>query len=118
MWARVIEAMLGCWLAISPFVFHLPANETTLWTINLGAAVMVILLALLSYWHPARHAHFITALAALALIGYGRFAAPAPIPPSLQNLVLIGLLLLMFAIVPNDASQPPKNWRQTIGQRE
>lgn len=27
MWARVVEVMLGCWLAVSPFVFRHSADE-------------------------------------------------------------------------------------------
>ncbi|MGE0756204.1 MAG: hypothetical protein AB7O38_04255, partial [Pirellulaceae bacterium] len=56
MWARVIEFMLGCWLAISPFVFHHGDNWLR-WTIDWAAAVLVVTLAVLSYWPPMRRAH-------------------------------------------------------------
>jgi hypothetical protein len=111
MWARVIEAMLGCWLAMSPFVFRLPGSETTLWTLNLVGAVVVILLSLLSYWQPTQYAHLVTLFVALFFIAFGRLAESEPSPP-LQNLIFVGLLLLMFAMVPNHASQPPRGWRE------
>jgi hypothetical protein len=38
-------------------------------------------------------------------------AAPYPTPVALQNDLMLGLLLLMFAIVPNEASLPPEKWR-------
>lgn len=115
MWARVIEAMLGCWLAVSPFVFRLGAGDTIVWAVDLVAAVAVIACALLSYWPPTRHAHLLTTLTSLALVGFGRFAAQSPGPPEFQNLILVGLLLLMFSLVPNYASQPTRAWRQAIG---
>jgi len=52
MWARVVEFMLGCWLAISPFIFQHPADDLTLWVTDWMAASFVILFALLSYWRP------------------------------------------------------------------
>jgi peptidoglycan/LPS O-acetylase OafA/YrhL len=75
------------------------------------AAVAVVALALLSYWPPTRHAHLATIFVALAMIVFGRFASGGEIGPGFQNHILVGLLLLMFALVPNDASRPPKAWR-------
>ncbi|MFI4852378.1 MAG: hypothetical protein ACIAZJ_24990 [Gimesia chilikensis] len=110
MWSRVIEFMLGCWLAISPFIFTAGEQVPALTAVTWASALLVICLSLVSYWPPLRHAHLAIFFLALALIGYGRFAVPAPIPPALQNLIMTGLLLLMFALVPNRASQPPRCW--------
>jgi hypothetical protein len=109
MWARDIEFMLGCWLAVSPFVFAHPASDVRQWAIDFIAAVLVALFALASYARRTQHAHFLTLSVALALIGLGRFGAAIP-TPAMQNNIVIGLLLLMFAIVPNHASQPPAAW--------
>lgn len=108
MWARVVEFMLGCWLAVSPFVFRYGPDDSSQLMMDFALATAIATLSLLSYWHPTRHAHLLTSLVALGMIGYGRFATPVPIPPNLQNYILVGLLLLMFAIVPNYASQPPR----------
>ncbi|MEQ9379476.1 MAG: hypothetical protein RJP95_01335, partial [Pirellulales bacterium] len=113
MWARVVEFMLGCWLAISPFVFG-HGEDPMLWIADLTAAFAVMVLALLWYWTPTRHAHFGIAVVAVAMIGYGRFAGGAEVAPALQNHIGIGLLLLMFAIVPNHASSPPRVWYQNL----
>lgn len=110
MWARVVEFMLGCWLAISPFVFRYGPEDTFQMMTDFALAAAITTLSLLSYWQPTRQAHLLTALLALGMIVYGRFAAPVPIPAALQNYILVGLLLLMFAIVPNHASQPPPAW--------
>src|SRR5207247_2056429 len=52
MWARVVEVMLGCWLAVSPFVFRHPAEERAWWANDLICALLVVALALLSVWPP------------------------------------------------------------------
>lgn len=109
MWSRVVEFMLGCWLAVSPFVFQ-HGDDAWLWAVDFTAALAVMLLALLSYWRPARHAHLGTALVALALILLGRLSRVGEVAPASQNHILAGLLLLMFSLVPNHASQPPRSW--------
>lgn len=111
MWARMVEFMLGCWLAVSPFVFGHPYADRLLWITDFACALAVIALALLSYWQPTRHAHFAILLVATALIVMGRTAAWTEVPAASQNHIVIGLLLLMFAIVPNNAGQPPEFWR-------
>lgn len=110
MWSRVVEFMLGCWLAISPFNFGHPPDATMLWVMDWGCALLVISFAMLSYWPPLRHIHLGTAILALVMIGYGRLSSPEHVTPALQNHILIGLLLLMFALIPNHASRPPRWW--------
>lgn len=48
MWARVVEVMIGCWLAMSPFIFRHPADQEALWANDLPCAFGVVALALLS----------------------------------------------------------------------
>ncbi|MGE0821210.1 MAG: hypothetical protein AB7G75_10215 [Candidatus Binatia bacterium] len=110
MWARVVEVMLGCWLALSPFIFAHAADKPTLWWNDLASAGALITFALGSFWHPWRHAHFGILGVALWLLVYGYFT-PTPPPPSAQNHIVLGILLLMFAIIPNDANQPPQTWQ-------
>jgi hypothetical protein len=110
MWARDVEFMLGLWLAISPWVFRHADDATVLWVSDMACGALVATLALFSYWHPTRHAHLLTLIVAAWLVGFGRFGAAVPLPPGMQNDIVIGLLLVMFAIVPNHASQPPTNW--------
>lgn len=111
MWARIIEVMLGCWLAMSPFIFHHGAEDGALWFNDLISALIVIVLALVSFWPPLRFAHVGNLAIALWLIAFGFWASPYPTPPALQNDIIVGLLLLMFAIVPNEATRPPRPWR-------
>jgi len=117
MWARVIEVAIGCWLAVSPFIFRHAAEERDLWFNNLLSASAVIAFALLSFWPPLQLAHLANAVVGLWLITFGFFAVPYPTPPALQNDIVVGLLLLMFAIVPNESSLPPRPWREFTAER-
>jgi hypothetical protein len=111
MWARIIEVMLGCWLAVSPFIFRHAADDKTLWVNDFFSAMAVIVLALVSFWPPLRFAHLANLVIALWLIAFGFWASPYPAPPALQNDIVVGLLLLMFAIIPNEATRLPRPWR-------
>lgn len=116
MWARVVEFMLAVWLAMSPFIFRHSDSAVVLWASDFACAGLVATFALLSYWNPARHAHLLTLLVALWLVGFGRFGASAPLPPGMQNEIVVGLLLLMLAIVPNHATSPPRNWFRELNE--
>lgn len=117
MWPRTIELMLGAWLLVSPFVFAgtTAADSYTATTVACGA--LVVLLSLLAFWEPCRLAHVGTLLVALGLAGHGYFAAARPGPPAAQNELMIGLLLLLFVILPSETNQPPRPWRAPLGRR-
>lgn len=117
MWARVVEVMLGCWLAVSPFVFRLSSEDRVLWFNDLFSALAVIVLALVSFWPPMQFAHVASFTIGLWLIAFGFLASPYPTPPGLQNDIVVGLLLLMSAIIPNHASRPPQSWHDFLGRR-
>ena len=109
MWARVVEIMLACWLAVSPLVFRQAEATATLWAIDLAAAALIAVFALASFWPPTRHAHLAIIAVSGALIAAGMMSPYAPSPTD-QNHILVGLLLLLIAVVPSDASRPPASW--------
>ena len=111
MWPRVVEVMLGCWLAVSPFIFRHAAENRILWFTDLLSATAVIVFALLSFWFPLRFAHVANLVIGLWLIAFGFWGSAYPTPPALQNHIVVGSLLLMFAIIPNEAAKPPVSWR-------
>ena len=111
MWPRVAELMLGLWLMLSPFVFRGTESVEAFAAIDMAAGACVVLLSLLSFWPRAEWAHLGTALLALGLGTYAYLAWERPGPPAAQNEIFVALLLLLLAIVPNEASRPPKPWR-------
>lgn len=115
MWPRVVELMLGVWLWITPFVlaFELGGSESLqAWLCGTG----VIIASCLSYWRPTRHARGATAVIGLWLASSSYFGGSFPAPPAVQNGLLVGLLLLMFAIIPNEAGEPPASWRPFVSR--
>lgn len=111
MWARVSELMLGAWLVISLFVFRDTPHLERYVANDMICGSLAILFSVLCFWEPTRRAHLATfALGAwLALFGY--FSADRPGPPAAQNDLVVGLLLMIFAVVPTEASRPPIPWR-------
>jgi hypothetical protein len=106
MWARVVEIMLGFWLLASPFIFS-SANLT----IYLVFGFAIILFGFLSFWPRTSAAHFLTLIASLGLIILG-YVAGHPATPSAQNQLIVGILLGMFAIIPNRTNEMPDAWHE------
>ena len=122
MWGRVVEVMLGCWLALSPFLFGHYSSDRPIWMSDLICSGTVILLALVSFWwwpvaRFLRYAHVLILGVAFWLIGFGYFYGGHPASPGYQNDIFVGLTLLLTAIIPNEASQPPPSWRRYYHQR-
>lgn len=118
MWARTAELMIGCWLLMSPFIFQHSPDDTYLWWGDLAAGSLLILFASLSFWHPTRRVHGLTPLVGLVLIGTGFAAQPHPIPPGLQNYIVVGLLVIMTGIIPSNALMPPEAWEELEKSRQ
>ena len=121
MWPRVVEFMLGLWLLISPFIFRHPDEDPMWWINDWICGLVIVILALLSFWQmpfwrPVRHAHYALLLVALWLMGFAFFTASFPAAPALQNNMAIGLLLLMLPLVPNKAELPPTSWRKYLAK--
>jgi hypothetical protein len=111
MWARTVEVMLGCWLALSPFIFRHPPEFLALWWNDLLCAPLIAALALLSLHRPFRHAHFLLIGISLWLIGFAVFQSGDPAAAAaIQNYILFALVLTLFAILPNEPNRPPAGW--------
>ena len=106
MWPRFVEMALGAWLVASPFVLA-PASQE----LSVNARVtgpVVLALAVLSSWKLTRLAHLAIVPVSLWLTAFGWLHSGEPAPAQAQNALLVGLLLFMFAIVPNHATLPPR----------
>jgi hypothetical protein len=106
MWARIAELLLGGWLIASPFVL---SPERQLMELLCGSSFIV--LAALSFTQRWRTAHRLSIVIALVLASAAYFGASYPPSAAQQNDIITGLLVLMFAIVPSEASLPPRSWR-------
>lgn len=108
MWPRVSELVVAAWLVVASFAFAVPgALDATLVPLASGVGVVVAFLASRRW----RRAHLGTLVVALVLIGWGWARFPRPGPAAAQNAILSGLMLGLFAIVPNEAMDPPVAWR-------
>jgi hypothetical protein len=110
MWSRVVEIMLGCWLLMSPFLFTHPTDATALWVNDLVCGTAVILFGVFSYWGPTRQAHLLSLAVGTWLIAFAYREGFGEPSAASQNHVILGLLLLMFAIIPNDAAEAAQGW--------
>ena len=106
MWARTVEIMLGFWLMASPFIFRAETLAN-----DLLCGLLVIVFGLLAYWNRTEWAHFLTLGVSIWLIGFGYWAGH-PAPPEAQNQIVVGLLLGMFAIIPNRTNELPESWQK------
>jgi hypothetical protein len=110
MWSRVVEVTLGCWLLMSPFIFRYAPHETALWINDFACAAAVIVFGLMSYWSPARHTHALSLVVGGWLIAFAYWRGFGNASPASQNHLLVGWLMMMFAVIPNRASRPPAGW--------
>ena len=117
MWARVTEIILAVWLALSPFIFHYSHDEPFFWVNSFVCSFFVALFALLSFCHSLKKIHLLTIGIALWLWGLGYSTFPVHPLPILENFVVIGLLLFMFAIVPSHSEQLSHSWREFMKKK-
>ena len=111
MWPRVAELMIGLWLILSPLIFRGTNAVEQFAPLDVTAGAAVVIFSLLSFWDRTEWAHFGTALLAIGLGAFAYLAWERPGPPAAQNEIFVALLLLLLAIIPNEASRPPKPWR-------
>ena len=74
-------------------------------------------LAGLACWGRTRRAHLGQFVVAAWLVGFGYLAGGHPAPPAYQNEMFVGLTLALFAVIPTDANQPPRLWREHLARR-
>lgn len=114
MWARHMELALGLWLVLGPWIFRLEGPGASGWWNHVVCGTLVSVLALLACWPPARRAHLLQLPVAAWLMGsawWVTWHAPHELPAQ-QDLLVVGFLLAMLAIVPGQASRPPEAWER------
>ena len=113
MWPRAAELLLAAWLAASPWLLPVPAEDANFLRVNsLACAALIALAAMLSFRTTWGKAHLASLALALWLIAVA-FRQPDPPPAAAyQNYVITGLTLLLFAVLPSRAGEPPSGWRE------
>lgn len=111
MWPRVAELMLGLWLILTPLIFRGTEAIEQFVVRDVAAGTAIVAMSLLSFWRRTAWAHLGTALLALLLGLTAYLGWTRPGPPAAQNEITLALCLLLLAILPNEASRPPKPWR-------
>lgn len=120
MWPRLVEGALGVWLLVSPWVLGTPeaallrAGGIDLIPVAGGLALVGLTLAAFRF----RNARLGVLVVGVALIAFNWLAYPRPGPASAQNGIAVGLLVCLFAIIPNDADRPPVGWRPLTDQAD
>lgn len=115
MWARDFEFFIGIWIAISWLVFdyrgpaHLVINDII-------CCLLIMFFALASYTKKFGHIHLFNFVMGIWLICF-HFFFDIPFAAS-QNYIVLGLLLLMFSLVPSHAERPPVAWIEFMRARE
>ena len=120
MWARHMEIALALWLAVSPWVFRHDPEASWLWIHDLVLALGIGLASSLCHWRPLRRVYLANFLFGTWLVAAGWWLtswSEGMAMPAAQNWMVLGLLLLMFAIVPGEASRPPARWRDAVASR-
>jgi hypothetical protein len=110
MWARICEILIGIWLIGSHWIFHDDQG--------IGAGILIIFFALCSYIEKLNKMHLLQVVPAGWLLTIA-YTYPTPwLPFSLQNYILSALTLLMFALIPSNASDHPRPWKKFLAKKE
>ena len=111
MWARYIEVFLGLGVIACAWVLPHPEAPWRVWN-DVVCGVLVILLAILSFFGPTRWAHIGIGAVGLWLGGTAYFSVERPGPAAAQCEIVLALLLLLMFLIPNEATEPPVPWRR------
>ncbi len=108
-WPRYCEMLLGVWLLVAPWIINY--GDLNIPTGNIAAATAILLFDILSITLYKRYAYLMVLGVAAGLLIHAFFVMP-PQTAGTQNNIIVALLLLMFAILPTEATLPPPSWRE------
>jgi hypothetical protein len=114
MWARYFDFSIAAWLLISHSIFSYPDEITHLLANDLICALLIAAFTALSWVEKLEKIHLCSVVVAFWLVSYGYYFPE----PTLQNHMVIGLTLMMTALVPTHASEPPRGWRRFFAERK
>ena len=100
MWARVLECLVAIWLFVSPTILPYFVHETLLQNSHLVIPFLIVIFSLFSFHSAFRKIHLVNFLLGVWLLGLGYIAYPLDPLPSQENSVVVGLLIMLFSLVP------------------
>ena len=110
MWPRYCEALLAVWLIASGSVLD-DSDPGRYRPVSVVAGVLILILDLLSITLYRRYAYLLVLAVAAGLLAFSFWMAPAEAQGT-QNLVIVALLLMIFGVLPTEATRPPLSWRK------
>jgi peptidoglycan/LPS O-acetylase OafA/YrhL len=110
MWPRYCEVLLALWLIASGSVLD-NSDPAQYRLVSVVAGILILILDLLSITLYKRYAYLLVLAVAFALLAFSFLLAPAEAQGT-QNLVIVALLLMIFGVLPTEATQPPLSWRK------
>ena len=111
MGARHAEFGFGLWMLVAPWLFGHAQDRPALLAHDLVVAALLLLVPLLCYHRALERLHLLLLPVAAWTIGFGWWHARTDPLPAFQNHVLLGMCVLMTAIIPSRATEPPRAWR-------
>jgi hypothetical protein len=115
MWARTAEIILGLWLAASPVIFGTYGSGYGTAALDHAAGVIVLIFAAMSFSKTFGWAHYATLALSPVMVLSSYLTTAHPAPAHVQNRIAVGLVLMIFAILPNNAGQAPVPDREYSG---
>jgi hypothetical protein len=106
-WPRYCELLLALWLLVSPWMWNYSGAAAA---VSVGAAAAILTLGITSIQRPYSYAYLGILGVAAGLLAHAFLVSPAGAAAT-QNHVAVALLLLIFAILPTEATLPPRSWR-------
>lgn len=117
MWARLVELAFGVWLVASPFILGHRSSGTEVWLTDVTSGALLVTITALNYRDRSRPYHLLVLLLGAWLVGSAVVSGPHPLDLLRQNHIIVGLVIMMSGIVPNQAFTPPEAWR-VMGRRD
>jgi peptidoglycan/LPS O-acetylase OafA/YrhL len=116
-WARCVEAVLGAWLLSAPLVLD-HGDDALLWGNDVLCGLLILGCALIPCFGRWPRLHLFHLLTGSWLVGVGWMVSRQPERwVASQNSVMVGLVLLIFALIPTQATQPPDGWIRVFENR-
>lgn len=106
MWGQISIICFGVWLLLSPLIFHGQLYASKFLVEDMMIGTVLVSLGLFNCFYKNRYFSVLIALVGIWCWFSGYFFYEHPRPAGAQNYIVIGLLVLMFVVIPPDDKVP------------